>query len=494
MQVTHRPGLGKQLLVVLSSVLIGAALAACGGSSSSGGGGGNNNPASYGLTVTVNGNGGSVRSNPDLGNIHACTNNSCTDSFDANASVTLTATVNTGYTFTGWGGDCAGAGTALTAAVTMNASRACSATFAANPPLSGPVQPVVAGNRLLDARSGLAWIPHGVNLPGLEYACVGSDNTRPSWVPDLARDSLTTAASWGIDVIRLPLNQDCWLGADGAPTPGGYGNGTAAQRAQQYQALVRSWVQAAHDAGMAVILDLHWTAPAGTLAQGGQWAMADNQSAAFWSSVATAYKDDPSVMFDLFNEPYSWDAHTLSWACWRDGGCAMPNASDQDLKNGKWDGATTYTVTGMAALVSAVRGAGAKQVILLAGLDYANTLTSWLAYKPNDAQLAVSWHNYKGQGCSDTACWNSQIAPVAAQVPVVMTEFGYENDDPGYFENAMTWADSAGIGYLPWAWWNQADTEDDKGNVSAYALYTGSAYTLTPEGTAYKARLVKLPN
>jgi len=47
------------------------------------------------------------------------------------------------------------------------------------------------------------------------------------------------------------------------------------------------------------------------------------------------------------------------------------------------------------------------------------------------------------QDCSATSCWNSQIATVAQQVLVVMTEFGYENSDPGYFENAMTWADTS---------------------------------------------------
>ena len=92
------------------------------------------------------------------------------------------------------------------------------------------------------------------------------------------------------------------------------------------------------------------------------------------------------------------------------------------------------------------------------------------------------------QDCSATSCWNSQIATVAQQVLVVMTEFGYENSDPSYFENAMTWADSARLGYLPWAWWDQSGS----GNTS-YALYTGSSYALAAEGAAYQAHMAKLP-
>jgi len=218
---------------------------------------------------------------------------------------------------------------------------------------------------------------------------------------------------------------------------------------------------------------------------------ARNRSAAFWALVAAAFKDDPSVMFELFNEPYSWGAYELSWECWSKGGCQMPNGNETALYGGTWD-QSTYTVTGMADLVAAVRGAGANQVILLGGLNYASDLSRWLDYKPDDAQLAAAWHNYKGQSCANAECWNSQIAKVAAQVPVVITEFGYENGDPGYFESAMAWADSAGIGYLPWAWWDQGQLGTQE--FAPYALFTcvtwsPCQYVPTLEGQAFRGRL-----
>jgi len=338
---------------------------------------------------------------------------------------------------------------------------------------TGPVQPKVLGNRLVDARTGQVWTPHGSSWPALEYACV------QNWAPALDLESMITAAEWGMDVVRIPLNQDCWLGADGAPV------GANAGTMQQYRARVQSWVNEAHAAGMVVILDLHWTAPSGTLAAGGQWPMADEQSVDFWSSIAAAYKDDPSVMFELFNEPYSRaPQHILDWECWRDGGCQMPNVPEgQGLV-----GASLYTVRGMAELVAAVRAAGAQQPILLGGLNYANDLSQWLTHKPNDRQLVASWHNYRGQGCSDANCWNREIAPVAARVPILMTEFGYEPGASDYFASAMDWADSMGMGYLPWAWWNQASA----GNTP-YALYTGNGYTPTEEGEAFSLHLASLP-
>jgi hypothetical protein len=54
----------------------------------------------------------------------------------------------------------------------------------------------------------------------------------------------------------------------------------------------------------------------------------------------------------------------------------------------------------------------------------------------------------------------------------------------------MNWADSNGIGYLPWAWW---DASSLSGDAALYALYTGPDFTpKAPEGTAYKAHLASL--
>jgi hypothetical protein len=82
----------------------------------------------------------------------------------------------------------------------------------------------------------------------------------------------------------------------------------------------------------------------------------------------------------------------------------------------------------MQSLVGAIRSTGARQPIMLGGLNDANDLTSWLANEPKDtiqpAQLAASYHNYATSKCSTTSCWNSTIASVASKVPVVTGEFG----------------------------------------------------------------------
>lgn len=346
-------------------------------------------------------------------------------------------------------------------------------------PGDGPVEPVVVGNRLTDGRTGATWVPRGVNWPDLEYSCVYQ------YVPDHPAAETVAMTTWRVDVVRIPLNEDCWLGTDGAP------NGDWADAAA-YRAAVQQRVQDAHDAGLAVILDLHWTAPPGVLADG-QRAMADSQSVTFWSQVATAYKDDPSVMFELFNEPYDlaeFGSGSLTWDCWENGGCQVDQVEQGQPLSGQ-----TFTVAGMSQLLGAVRAAGADQPVLLGGLNYSNDLTQWLAHEPaGDDQLVAAFHNYDGQGCAQT-CWNSTILSVAAEVPVVMTEFGYSPAHPSWMTNVMEFGDAHGIGYLPWAWWDlAADPDASQEAKDSYGLLKAGSYEpRAPAGTTYYNHLAALP-
>jgi hypothetical protein len=146
-------------------------------------------------------------------------------------------------------------------------------------------------------------------------------------------------------------------------------------------------------------------------------------------------------------------------------------------------------VAGMQTLVNAVRSTGAANVIMLGGLEYSNDLTDWLQYKPTDPDnnLVASWHSYNFNTCSNQSCWTSQIAPVAASVPVVAGEIG-ENDCGGSYINSLTsWLDSAGISYLAWTW----NTWDCSSGPALITDYTG---TPTAYGSAYKAHLASLPH
>ncbi|HEY3022001.1 MAG TPA: cellulase family glycosylhydrolase [Solirubrobacteraceae bacterium] len=364
------------------------------------------------------------------------------------------------------------------------------ALAAAATAVAAPPAPRVSGSTLIDAATGAPFVPHGVNWPSFEYACLygygySNERSRTSVGPDDA--DAASIARWDATTVRIPLNQDCWLGDDGLPRS----DRSTHRTPQGYRRAVRAWVERLHRHGLAVILDLHWSGPDGVRADG-QRAMADDRSVAFWASVAGRFRGDPAVMFDVFNEPYSrWDgdvlAFDLTWGCWSRGGCRAPAANDARALTLR-----TYAVAGMQAIVDAIRGAGARQPILLAGRNYANDLGGWLVSRPLDDQLVASVHSYPGQGCDTAACWDAEVAPVAAQVPVVATEIGQDGCRGGHVARFMDWADRHRVGYLAWEW-VLPDTRFSCRGGTAYSLIADTRGTpRQPVGTTLRRHLGRL--
>jgi hypothetical protein len=284
----------------------------------------------------------------------------------------------------------------------------------AEPPLELHVQ----GNHLVDG-TGKTIRLLGVNRSSFEYACAEGWGFDEGPTDAASIDAMKT---WRIDAVRVPLNEACWLGLSSVKKQ---------WRGQGYRQAVLGYVARLHAAGLYVILDLHWSAP-GSQPATHQQVMADaDHSVAFWKSVAAALKNDPAVVFDLYNEP-----HDISWRCWRDGCTAG------------------FETAGMQKLVTAIRSTGAKQPLMLGGLAWANDLSQWLRWKPSDPakQLVASFHLYNFNACDTAACWNAGVAPVAASVPVVTGENGEDDCAHGFVDGYMNWADAHGISYLGWTW------------------------------------------
>jgi hypothetical protein len=278
----------------------------------------------------------------------------------------------------------------------------------------------VAGNRLVDGQ-GRPLRLLGVNRSGGEYACL--QGHKPLAGPVGGR-AIAAMASWGINAVRVPLNEHCWLGINGVPK--GY---TKAR----YRLAIRRYVARLHRAHLYVVLDLHWNAP-GKATADGQQPMADlDHAPAFWSSVARTFRRDRAVAFDLYNEP-----HDISWKCWRDG-CVLSQG---------------WRTAGMQRLVDAVRSSGAQQPIIATGIRWGSDLSSWLEYQPRDplGQLAAGLHVFDFSFCPSIRCWRRSVGPVARSVPVVATELGQRECSNTFMDRFMKWADSAGLSYLGWSW------------------------------------------
>jgi hypothetical protein len=329
----------------------------------------------------------------------------------------------------------------------------------------------VSGNHLVN-QSGAQVVLHGVDRSGGEFSCVQGSGI---WNGPMDQASVSAMAGWGITAVRVPLNEACW-NAESYVNP--------AYAGSNYQSAVKAYVSLLNSNGMVAILDLHWTDGVYTGSSSGcssvqavcQKPMPDSaQAIPFWSSVASTFKGDDAVVFDLFNEPYpdrATGSESSAWQCWRNGG-SCPGIG--------------YQVAGMQSMVNAVRATGASNVLMLGGLAYSNDLTGWLANKPSDpdGDLVASWHSYNFNSCSTESCWNSQIAPVMASVPVITGELGENDCGDSYVNPLMSWLDSHSSSYLAWTW-NDWDCSTGPSLISDY---TG---TPTAYGAGYKSHLLSL--
>jgi len=343
---------------------------------------------------------------------------------------------------------------------------------AAGTPAAAALSIKVQGKQLIDG-SGHAVQLRGVNVSGLEFVPIQGWSPANPWGGQTGDDTpnWSLIASWKTNVVRLPLNQASWLGKPCVrpgpgqkklnPDPGG-----------NYRQTVARSVQQANAAGLYVILDLQWTAPANLCPEEMNSAPDMDNSPAFWVSVATQFKDNPAVLFDLYNESWTfpredWTAGGDAWAFWRDGGTLTQYAPGPHIYK--------YKAAGMQALVDAVRSTGATNVLVVGGMQWASDLSGWVSHRPKDPlnQMAAAWHAYPkapGSGGSDasvptggTEQYRHAEGILAAGVPVIIGEIG-DHSAPGtagapFLAQMLPWADAHNVSYLGWTWdpWGGTD-------------------------------------
>jgi hypothetical protein len=315
------------------------------------------------------------------------------------------------------------AGVALAIVVTLLGQ---APSRAATVPLSIAIQ----GNHFVNG-SGQPIRLLGVNHPSSEYACVDGFGYN-----DGHQDAADAAAvaSWDATAVRVPLNEDCWLGINGVKP----GLGGAAYR----RAVVR-YVDLLHRHGIYVEVSLIWAAPGANRATYQPGGPDEDHAPAVWAGMARAFRNDRRVILA------PWGETIVDARCFLDGGVCEATYGPRNAP---------YRVAGMQQAVGVMRAAGYRGPIAIPGLDYANDLTHWLADEPRDRlhQLVAEAHVYGGNTCSSTACLERTMAPVARRVPLIFGEVGetYDASSCGHANMArlLPWADAHHVGYAAWTW------------------------------------------
>lgn len=292
----------------------------------------------------------------------------------------------------------------------------------------------VQGNAIIGA-DGKRYLFHGIGRDSLEYNCWGDGHFDAQELGYMGSGSGKYAVTyWGANTVRLPLSEGIWLN----------GQSSEGCSAAQYQALVNQTVNALTALKLNVILDLQWSDAGGqSLQAGGPWALPDADSVTFWQQVATIYKSYPNVLFELFNEP-----HPATWTCWLSSCVTTDTSYSQDCNCNK---TVTYNSVGMQALVNAVRGTGATNLIIVAGMDWGYNLSLITQYSIQGTNIVYDTHPYPyAEKLPNT--WDAAFGTISKTYPVISAESGEYDCGTAFMSQLLAYFDAHQISWVGWAW------------------------------------------
>lgn len=237
----------------------------------------------------------------------------------------------------------------------------------------------------------------GLNVDSFEFSETG-------W--QMARTMMEAMDNWHANIIRLPVHSKYWW-------------------TEGYKERVNDIIKMASDRGKYVVLDLH------------KYEYIDEESLNFWKEAAEIYKNNPTVLFGILNEP-----HTISWKEWRDGG----------IKTGE-DGTKT-TMYGHQYVVEMIRDLGAKNIIVAGGLDWGYDLRGIVGEAEGDPTVyALSDYGSNGDRSKTgygimydthiypwkgrTADWDKNIGTARKKYPLLCGENGWDQGTIEAIEGAQ---------------------------------------------------------
>ncbi len=243
-----------------------------------------------------------------------------------------------------------------------------------------------------------------LTVAGHQLAVRCGDTLRPVWLKGLNRSGLQhknglaqagfgrdPAAElrrwrdeWGVTLVRLPFGQSYY---------------TTYAEAPQYRQGIADIVAAARSLGLYIVLDLH-----GYDANGLNIAQPDPVTTpAMWADIARTFGGEPHVAFDIWNEP-----HSVPWATWK------ANAE---------------------RILRAIREAGASDtLVVVGGLDWAYDLSPLRDPSQRISGLgpviyATHPYPWKSSPPAMAAEWDLRFGQVAAEVPVLVAEYGADDSN-----------------------------------------------------------------
>ena len=253
----------------------------------------------------------------------------------------------------------------------------------------------VDGNQIKDA-SGNAVTLRGVSLLAPEHngECTTCGGSKPisemlAWEADASR-------GWYSRIVRLCVT-----------------TAKVADPERSFAEIVDPYVQLAVSKGLYVIVDLHYVSD---FDAGGGTGVKQQTVLDFWNYVAPRYASTPNVLFEVYNEPINPD----NWTSWK-----------------------TY----IQPVVTAIRAVAPNNLILVGNPQWSTRVNAAVSDPIAGSNVVYVYHLYPNQGSPTTANLDAKFGTAAASIPVMITEFGW-NQDASYSDGVTAGTTTAwGTGF-----------------------------------------------
>ena len=325
----------------------------------------------------------------------------------------------------------------------------------------GLPQLCASDNRITDALSGRVTTLRGINRSGLEYSEPSEDGFLTSAALS-QREIEEIVRGWGANVIRLPFNQD-WAMR-------GRGNFSAESYRQALDQVI-SWAAAL---GAYTILDLQWLSADTTFGRLGDESanrvapLPDKTSIELWATLAERYRDEPAVLFDLFNEPHSplQDDENPMYFVANDGSIEI--GEPREFGSDEWN----RWASKIAATIHEIHS---HALVFVSGVDWGFDLRG---VRIDSANVVYSAHVYPNRSRRQ---WSGRFGHRCSDHPLFIAEWGGDSDDLKWGSGLITYLRKVACG---WTAWSGVDSPKLVRNARA------GDYTPTEFGTLVRSELL----
>ena len=288
-----------------------------------------------------------------------------------------------------------------------------------------------SGNRIINSLTGIPILLRGLNRSGLEYSDPDEQGFLSGASISRAEIQVITQ-NWRANIIRLPFNQDFAL------------RGRAGRTGEEYMQALDQVIFWASMFGAYILLDLQWLDVERIYGGNRNFVapLPNTESIDLWSTLARRYRDEPAVLYDLFNEPHD-RLPDDPWPLNKPDGTTYP-ASQMRVTMNEWQ-------PWARAFTQAIRNENADALVFIGGTNWAYDLGGM----PVDGldNVIYSTHVYPNKGTD----WDNVFGDLSESVPVFAGELG-GTDSPEeleYVRRLLDYLQQKEIGFTAWSWIDQ---------------------------------------